>query len=167
MSDPPPRESIRPALPADIAACVGLSVGEPPTGLADDLGDAERLLLVAERAGRVVGYGRTIQFRCAAGAPAASAPDGYYLVGLAVEPACRRQGVATALTRARLAWVSERATEAWYFANARNKASIALHARMGFREVTRDFSFPGVRFEGGEGILFRVDLAAGGCILTT
>jgi hypothetical protein len=67
--------------------------------------------------------------------------------------------VGAALTDARLEWISGRATEAWYFSNACNAASIRLHARFAFREVTREFTLPGVTFEGGEGILFRAGLA--------
>ncbi len=63
--------------------------------------------------------------------------------------------MAAALTRARLDWISNKADEAWYFANARNAASIALHESFAFEEVTRSVSFPRVAFDGGEGILFR------------
>ncbi len=42
--------------------------------------------------------------------------------------------------------------------NARNTASIELHERFGFEEITRRFSFPGLTFKGGEGILFRLRL---------
>lgn len=155
---------IRPAVAADIEACVALAARptDAPSRLPQDLSDAERFVLVAEVAGRVVGYGRTMRFRPAADAPADCAPAGYYLIGMVVEPAFRRQGIGTALTQARLAWISERATHAWYFANSRNAASIALHSRFGFREVTRAFSFPRVAFEGGEGILFRAKLADAG-----
>jgi hypothetical protein len=62
------------------------------------------------------------------------------------------------LTDKRLRWIGERAREAWFFANARNQASIDLHRRFGFEEVSRSFSFPGLAFDGGEGILFRVRL---------
>jgi hypothetical protein len=47
------------------------------------------------------------------------------------------------------------ADEVWYFTSAINSASIAMHARLGFTEVTRDFEFPGVTFTSGQGILFR------------
>jgi hypothetical protein len=56
-------------------------------------------------------------------------------------------------------WISERASEAFYFANALNRPSIDLHARLGFVELTRDFSIPGASFVGGCGILFRAELA--------
>jgi len=50
---------------------------------------------------------------------------------------------------------------AWYFTNARNEASLRLHRELGFREVTRDFSYPGVTFEGGVGILSSVQFSPG------
>ncbi len=154
MAQPP---LIRPAVVTDIEDCLALANREValPTDLADDLRDADRLLLVAEDAGGIIGYGRTMHFRRAADAPPDSVPTGYYLIGLVVEASCRRKGVGSALTGARLDWISGRAVEAWYFANARNAASIALHTQLGFREVTRAFSFPGLSFDGGEGILFR------------
>ena len=63
------------------------------------------------------------------------------------------------LTRRRLGWIAGRgATEAYYFANAQNLASIDLHAKLGFVELTRDFHVPGATFAGGVGILFRVQL---------
>jgi GNAT superfamily N-acetyltransferase len=82
-------------------------------------------------------------------------PAGLYLVGLVVAPALRRAGAGSALTRARTAWALERAPEVWYFANAANRASLALHVALGYEEVTRDFAVPGVEFDGGEGVLCR------------
>jgi hypothetical protein len=52
-------------------------------------------------------------------------------------------------------WIFEHVPEAWYFTNARNHASLALHAKLGFVEVTRDFSYPNVSFDGGVGVLGR------------
>ncbi|MFE3200323.1 GNAT family N-acetyltransferase [Embleya sp. NPDC059237] len=97
----------------------------------------------------VVGYGRVVRL------DAATAPTGYYLAGVVVDPDARRLGVGMSLTRSRLDWIEAHAAEARYFCNARNRVSIALHARMGFHEETRDFEIPGVTFEGGVGILFR------------
>jgi hypothetical protein len=42
--------------------------------------------------------------------------------------------------------------------STRAMASVELHRRLGFEEVTRDFSFPGLTFEGGKGILFRAPI---------
>jgi aminoglycoside 6'-N-acetyltransferase I len=83
------------------------------------------------------------------------APEGYYMGGLLVSTRWRRHGIAEALTRARMAWIFERASEAWYVTNARNTASLMRHAKLGFGEVRRDFSFPGVSCDGGVGVLGR------------
>jgi ribosomal protein S18 acetylase RimI-like enzyme len=64
-----------------------------------------------------------------------------------VEPAWRRRGIATALTRARLRWVFARTGEAFYVAGADNIASLHLHAALGFEEMKRfgsDRSISGV-----------------------
>ena len=97
-------------------------------------------------------------FRPGPDAPADTGPLGYYLTGVFVAPDRRHGGIGTALTQARLDWIGERADAAWFFANARNAASIELHRRFGFEEVSRRFSFPGLTFDGGEGILFRARL---------
>ena len=83
-------------------------------------------------------------------------PTGWYLAGVIVAMTARRRGVGRSLTQRRLAWIQARASEAFYFVNARNLASIDLHAAFGFQEVTRDFRVPGVTFSGGERILFRL-----------
>ena len=149
---------VRRAAARDLEAVVALAVEAAPERgrdawralLGEELAHPQRLLLLAEDAGEIVGYGRASLLHDVAGAP-----RGYYLTGVFVRPASRRAGVGAALTEARLQWIAERADEAWFVANARNAASIALHGRFGFEEVTRDFAIPGVKFDGGEGILFR------------
>lgn len=158
---------IREASAPDIEACVALALLAAPgsdaakwnESLSDDIQSPERQLVLAECSGEVIGYGRVRFFEPESDAPADTAPRGHYLIGLFVRPDHRRAGVATALTQARLDWIAERRKEAWYFANARNTVSIKLHEQFGFEEVTPDFSFPGVRFDGGEGILFRLQSA--------
>jgi len=156
---------IRPATRDDLPACASLAVAESggePDAWRDRLGrelhDPACLLLVASLAGELVGYGRATWFEPPADAPRDVAPRGYYLVGVVVAPRARRLGVGRALTEARLAWIGDRAREAWYFANVRNTASLDLHRRLGFVEVTRSFSYPEVTFEGGVGVLCRVRL---------
>jgi ribosomal protein S18 acetylase RimI-like enzyme len=124
----------------------------------NNLGRHDRHVKVAEAATGLVGYGRTGWYDPASDAPANTAPAGWYLNGLSVEPDWRRRGIARTLTAERLDWVAARADAAWYFANAQNRVSLALHASLGFVEVTRDFSFPGAEFPGGAGVLCRVDL---------
>ena len=114
-----------------------------------------RRLFVASVEGCFAGFGRTTHFIPPAGARPNVAPEGYYVVGLLVDPAWRRRGVGLALTRARMGRAFERGEHVWFFANARNRASLDLHARLGFVEVTRDFAFPGVSFDGGVGVLCR------------
>ena len=154
---------IRRADEADIEQCVAIAALAATErsdeawrdALRRDAEHPEHLLVVAESNGAIVGYGRAALFEPGADAPADAAPGGYYLTGLLVAPEERRRGIAMALTQARLDWIGGRAADAWFFANARNAASIELHRRFGFEEVSRSFSFPGLTFEGGEGILFR------------
>jgi ribosomal protein S18 acetylase RimI-like enzyme len=157
---------VREADADDLARCVALAlVAAPQRGEDDwrsemegDLATSDQLLVVSEAAGAIVGYGRARLFVPASDAPLGTAPPGYYLTGMYVSPDHRRLGAGTALIGSRLAWIAERDSEAWYFANARNVGSIGLHRRFGFQEVTRAFSFPGVTFDGGQGILFRARL---------
>jgi ribosomal protein S18 acetylase RimI-like enzyme len=159
---------VRPAAAADVPALVALATGEGQQAaamrrrFAADLAGAHRELLVAPvpdgggpHGRALVGYGRIARFDPPPGAPAIVAPAGWYLGGLLVAGAHRRRGIGAALTRARLDWIFARSDEAWFFANARNLASLALHERLGFIEVTRDFVYPGVGFEGGVGVLCR------------
>jgi predicted N-acetyltransferase YhbS len=160
------------AVPADVEGCVRLAVDllahDPArrrAKLQEDLAaqrDAAepgaRALFVARIGDDVVGYGRLEYWTASPDGPATGAPQGWYLMGLLVDPMHRRTGIGHALTEARLDWLRPRTERAWYFANARNVGSLALHARLGFRQVTRDFEFPGVTFEGGVGVLCVADL---------
>jgi ribosomal protein S18 acetylase RimI-like enzyme len=141
---------VRAATAADVAGCLSVAVAGGLEAEAmrqrfeKDLGLDERGLFVALAEGRIVGYGRVGYFEPPPDAPANCAPEGYYMGGLLVDSGCRRRGLGRALTAARLAWAFERAPEAWYFTNARNAGSLALHEELGFALVTRDFVFPGV-----------------------
>ena len=170
------RFRVEPALPADVPAIAriirdrdGGTIARHQASLESQLADggpddSRRWHILAardgERDGRVVAYGRSHYFVPPADAPGSppQSPEGWYLAGLVVEPACRRCGLGHALTRRRLEWLAGRTREVYYFASARNGATIDLHRRLGFVEVTRDFHFPGVEFTGGVGILFRVEV---------
>jgi ribosomal protein S18 acetylase RimI-like enzyme len=117
---------------------------------------AERqLALVAERLGVPVGYGRAEWLEPSR--RGGHGPDGWYLSGLLVAQAARRHGIGDRLTAARIAMLAGRAPEVWYFANTRNLASIALHDRHGFVRQDQDFELPGLTFDGGSGVLFRLE----------
>jgi ribosomal protein S18 acetylase RimI-like enzyme len=175
---------IRPAVAADLAAVADLAAlhsgSQRPSWQArlhDDLSAAGRCVLVAADdspaghpggsgagddrlgGGQIVGYGRVRHFEPGPQAPPDVAPAGYYLSGIVVHPDRRHQRIGERLTRARMTWASAFASEAWYFTNAANQASLRLHQRLGFRAVTRDFTFPGVTFTGGIGVLCHASLA--------
>ena len=90
----------------------------------------------------MVGYGRASRFTAPHGAPRNVAPSGYYLTGVLVDAQWRRRGLAEQLTRTRLEWVWQRTPVCWYFANAGNRPSLDLHAKLGFQVVTSDFCSP-------------------------
>jgi ribosomal protein S18 acetylase RimI-like enzyme len=128
-------------------------------GISAAIMDSHRLVLVAEPtpdvpgdgSSAVVGWAKTHYWEY----PDGPAPAGYYLGGITVARRFRRQGVAAALTEARLEWIWGRADTAWYVVNARNQASLALHQRWGFQEVARGPGFHTVTFDGGEGLLLK------------
>jgi ribosomal protein S18 acetylase RimI-like enzyme len=104
----------------------------------------QRALFVAEADGQVVGYGRVV---CTQADPAVqgAAPPGWYLLGLAVDEAWRRRGIGEALTKARMAWVSERSDRLYYFTDPANLASQALHEHLGFTKIPGTWTPPGGR----------------------
>lgn len=89
------------------------------------------------------------------------APAGHYLSGLVVLPPWRRCGIGEELTRRRLRWIWSRQQSAYFFTNARNEASLALHEHLGFQEIGRAASYLGVSFDGGVGVLMRADCQSG------
>jgi ribosomal protein S18 acetylase RimI-like enzyme len=104
----------------------------------------ERALFVAEAGGQVAGYGRVVLVQADPNR-LASAPPGWYLLGLVVDPAWRRRGIGEALTRARMAWVAERSGLLYYFTGHGNLASQALHERLGFTRLPGTWIPPGGR----------------------
>ncbi len=155
------KAEIRPAICSDIASILDVEAqaGRPlpdPIRLAAAIDDDARLVLVAcargtSDVGGFLGWGKTHFWGFADG----TAPTGQYLGGVTVRPDCRRSGIGTALTQARLDWIWRRASEAWYVVNASNLASIELHRRWGFAEVARAPRFHTTTFDGGVGILMR------------
>jgi ribosomal protein S18 acetylase RimI-like enzyme len=166
---PPEGLALRPATRGDLDALAALRAArdEMPVDAARaiferQLARADACVLVAAAGGAVVGYGVVARFEPPPDAPGNCAPAGWYLAGVVVAEAARRRGIGAALTEARLAWIAARAPRAYYFASARNRATIDLHARCGFRELTRDFWYPATSFTGGVGILFAAELTGPG-----
>jgi ribosomal protein S18 acetylase RimI-like enzyme len=158
---------VRLATPADADGAAALFVeGQGGThqehreGFLREMGAARpnNLVLVAEEGGEVVGFGRARYVEPPADAPADAAPAGWYLLGVRVAAAHRRRGIGAALTQARLEWIARRADAAFYFTGAGNHASAALHARFGFVEVSRAFTFAGAS---NADVLYRAELSKG------
>jgi ribosomal protein S18 acetylase RimI-like enzyme len=156
--------SVRPAVAADLAVCAELIVtrtGGPAEArremLLNDLERADRYVAVACAGSEVVGYGGVFRHELTPDHPAA--PTGYYLVGLIVAPAWRRYGIGELLTLERMRWTAERAGQIYYFANLANDATLDLHQRLGFTEVTRDFTFPKAPMAPGAGVLLQAPLS--------
>ena len=121
-------------------------------------GEESEQIVVASIDNEIVGYGRSTHFEPPEQSPPDTAPSGWYLAGLIVAPQHRRAGIGLALTQHRMEQLSLRTRSVSCFASALNQATIDLHAKLGFVELTRRFIFPGVTFTGGAGILFRADL---------
>ena len=155
---------VREATDADVESCLRIMMAREARGLdhrrarlRQGIESEAQGFFVAEVDGRIAGFGRVQFLTPPRQAPPNVVPVGWYLIGVMVDSRWRRRGLGDAITVARLCWVQQRANEVWYFANARNQASIDLHSKYGFVEVTRDFTVPRVTFDEGmgAGILFR------------
>lgn len=162
---------VREAALGDVESCVRIMMareaGSPErrrSRLRQCVESEAEAFFVAEVDRTVAGFGRVQLLTPPPHAPPNGIPLGWYLIGVMVDSRWRRRGVGDALTKARLGWVWQRANEVWYFANAKNQASIDLHSQYGFVEVTRDFTVEGLTFGGGDGtgILFHCPRPARG-----
>jgi len=147
-------------------ACVALAVqregGDPAawrTVLESALDATDRATVVAMVDGRLAGYSTVAWLAPGIGHPTTAAPDGWYLLGLVVDPRFRRRGVGRRLTAERLRWLHGRTDRVWYFVSSANQASIDLHTEFGFRLSAENVAFPGVSFT-GTGLLFGADLTS-------
>jgi len=144
---------------ADYLACARLITARESGGLGTWVertrkhaqGPRNALLVAESERDGIVAYGRVTWVPRPRYPAADAAPEGYYLGGLIVADSHRRMGIGQRLTVARLRFIQRRAGDAWYLVNVDNDASVRLHERLGFHEATRDFSFPGVMFDGDGG----------------
>jgi L-amino acid N-acyltransferase YncA len=151
-----PDVTIRASTPADAASVASVEGcrGPLPLGFAERVAgwadDAARGLVVGELDGVVVGWGMVAPWT-----DHDDAPDGHYVSALTVVPEARRRGVAARMLADLCTWTWTRDDVLWSVVNARNAASLAVHARHGFVEVGRNAAYAGITFEGGEGVLLR------------
>ncbi len=155
---------VEPLATRHVEACVALAVlregGEPAAWRSVFEGALEaidRVTFVAMVEGQLAGYSTLAWLAPGIGNPATAAPDGWYLLGLVVDPRFRRMGVGRRLTAERLRWLRAHTDKVWYFVSSANQASIDLHAEFGFRKSAADLDFPGVSFT-ASGLLFVADL---------
>ncbi len=88
-------------------------------------------------------------------------PQGWYCMGVIVEQAHRRQGIAMFLTRGRFEWLMGQGAEGVYSsASGHNLSSIAMHKKLGYRQVGEVAGVLGITFEEGWGHLFFKDLSS-------
>lgn len=82
-------------------------------------------------------------------------PTGWYLRGIKVHPDWRRLGLAKQLTLQRLSWLSQRSNKIYVFLDDANKPSLAMYHELGFRELSRGWTFtnPARRVNGNNGLL--------------
>ncbi len=157
---------VEPLAQRHLDACVALAVqregGDPTawrTVLESGLDATDRATFVGLVDGQLVGYSTIAWLAPAIGHPKSAAQDGWYLLGLVVDPSFRRLGVGRRLTAERLRWLHGRTDRVWYFVSSANQASIDLHTEFGFRLSAENLDFPGVSFT-GTGLLFGADLTA-------
>lgn len=156
---------VKPLSRANLDECVALAVQREggdedrwKASLERSLNAGDRTAFVALLEGHVAGYGTVGWFAPGRVEAQSAIPDGWYLLGLVVDPGCRRQSVGQQLTALRLDWLRIRADRAWYFVSSANRPSIDLHSKLGFQMVASDIEIPGITFtESGQ--LYAADLA--------
>jgi phosphinothricin acetyltransferase len=114
--------------------------------------DPDRLVVVAERDGRVVGWAM-LAHRIGY----VDAPDGWYVSALTVHPDWRRRRIGDRLLSELLAWPRASGSVVRSVVNAVNLPSLDLHRRHGFGEVGRAATFAGITFVGGVGVLLAAE----------
>jgi ribosomal protein S18 acetylase RimI-like enzyme len=116
-------------------------------------------IFVAEIDNQVVGFSRCIFLKEKNDlGEKRDIPEGWYLMGVLVNPKFRRMGIAEKLTNKRLEYILTKGSTAYYFSNSQNQSSIDLHTPYGFHEIARQPSFLNIEMDGGEGILFKAEL---------
>lgn len=150
---------IRKATLNDITACAHL-ISDHVSGnleawqsqFEQDIANPQRLFLVATVNHSVVGYGHATIHSATLEDEAKSSPTGYFLSGLMVAPAYRRQGIGTLLTVARIDDLRQVTNTIYYRAEPDNLPTIDLHSRLGFKKIAA------AERDGKEYSLFRLEL---------
>lgn len=164
--------SVRLATHADVSGIAavaltleGLTLEEHISGATAEIemqqkDDPLRLVMIAEVDGVVAGYGRARHHETPDGMQPETFPEGWYLSGLLVAREFRRYGIGLELTRQRISWVGERAKVVRFHTSAKNRASIRMHEKLGFRAIKRDIVVRDRYRDLGPEILYELKLKA-------
>jgi len=114
-------------------------------------------LYVAELDGKVVGFCRYYHSsRLPDSKKVYPASEGWYGMGIMVDPTIRRQGIARFITLNRLKVLKESGvTEFYSIVDANNFTSLKMHRKFGFEEVGRAEGFLHIKLESSDGFLFK------------
>lgn len=106
--------------PAHIEECAALAIARDGGGPVAWIASFERNLTAHDRVTfvgllghRVVGYGTAGWFAPHTIGSGSTIPNGWYLLGLVVDPQVRRHGIGRQLTIARLGWLQQRTPQVW------------------------------------------------------
>jgi ribosomal protein S18 acetylase RimI-like enzyme len=113
---------------------------------------------VAELNKKIIGLGKSEYIIPPENAPQNCIPEGWYLSGVIVSPGYRRLGIGLELTKARIDWLFRKTDTVYYFANSKNKVSIELHTKLGFKENARNIWAPGLSGDGVHILYFLTNL---------
>jgi ribosomal protein S18 acetylase RimI-like enzyme len=152
---------IRRATTSDLTECA-LLISNHESGVFEDwrsrfeqdLANPLRLFLVATIDDSVAGYGHTTFYTRTSEGDVDTSPTGYFLSGLLISPGHRRQGLGTLLTSARIDELRQVTKTIYYRAEPDNRATIDLHARLGFTKVGT------MQSDGRDFTLYRLGLTA-------
>lgn len=119
--------------------------------------DPEYRLFVADLNGQVLGLCRYFHSK---GLPKEKllypAPEGWYCMGILVDPQFRRQGIARFLFQNRLISLKENGAKIIYsVVDVDNLTSIKMHQDFGFEELERAQGFLNIKFD-SSGVLYRM-----------
>jgi ribosomal protein S18 acetylase RimI-like enzyme len=112
-------------------------------------------VFVAELDGRVVGFCRYYHSKGIKSKKVYPAPEGFYCMGIIVDPNVRRKSIARFLSEKRFEWLSAEGIEEVYSCVAGdNPTSLTMHEKFGFERVKRVPGVHHIPFDCGYGYLF-------------
>jgi RimJ/RimL family protein N-acetyltransferase len=107
---------------------------------------------------KVVGFGSLMYFDSKKTKVPFVSPSGWYCTGVIVKEEFRRRNIARGIFKTFFAWLQGKTDCVYSFVSAQNRASINLHNKLKFKECRRASGFLKVKFDCGQGVLFKKSL---------